>query len=158
MFPLTATLIVPQFQPTPIVRRRLGEMLIARELIRPADLANALTLQAQNSGLLGLNLVRLGAVSEAQLLEVLSDQLGLGVLAPEDGPTPDQIAALLEELRSPLSWWTQRDAVAWRDPSPEGGGRILCAAVQPMDPMLAERLAQGVDAPVVFLLAQRALI
>ncbi|WP_298158103.1 GspE/PulE family protein [Brevundimonas sp.] len=156
--PLTAALIVPHFPTIKPARRRLGEELMARDLIRPGDLANALTLQAQNGGLLGMNLVRLGAVSEAQLLEVLSDQLGLGVLAPEDGPSPDQIAALLDELRSPLSWWTNREAVAWRDPAPEGGGRILCAAVQPLDPMLAERLAQGVTDPVVFLLAQRALI
>ncbi len=144
----------------------MGEELIAREMIRPADLANGLTLQAQNGGLLGLNLVRLGAVSEAQLLDVLSDLLGLGVLAPEDGPAPEQVAAFLAEVRSPLSWWADREAVAWRAASPEaahpetdaGPGPILCAAVQPLDPLLAERIGQVTEEPVTFLLAQRSLI
>lgn len=144
-------------------RQRLGEVLLARGLIRPADLTNALTLQSQNGGLLGLNLVRLGAISEVQLLDVLSGELGLGVLAPEDGPTPEQAAAFLTEIRSPLSWWAEREAVAWRaapaEDAPEGSlGPIVCAAVQPLDPMLEERLAQAVAEPVTYLLAQRALI
>lgn len=139
-------------------RARLGELLVERGLIRPADLANALSLQAQNGGLIGLNLVRLGALSEAQLLEVLSEQLDMAVLAPEDGPSPDQVAAFLGEIRSPLSWWAEREAVAWRDPAEEAGGRILCAAVQPLDPLLGERIAQSTTDPVEFLLAQRSLI
>ncbi|MFC5343994.1 GspE/PulE family protein [Brevundimonas staleyi] len=143
--------------------RRLGEILVDRGMVRPADVANALTLQAQNGGLFGLNLVRLGALSEAQLLEVLSEQLGLAILAPEDSPMPDQVSALLAEIRSPLSWWAEREAVAWREAAPEDApdaapGRILCAAVQPLDPLLAERLGQSLNEPVTFLLAQRALI
>ncbi len=143
--------------------RRLGDILLDRALIRPGDLANALTLQAQNGGLLGLNLVRLGALSETQLLEVLSEQLALDVLLPEDGPTPADITAFLAEIRAPLSWWAEREAVAWRaTPSadaPEGApGRILCAAVQPLDPLLAARIGQATPEPVTFLLAQRSLI
>lgn len=138
-------------------RRRLGEILVERGLVRPADIANALSLQAQNGGLIGLNLVRLGALSEAQLLDVLSEQLGLPILLPEDGPAPDRISAFLDEIRSPLGWWAEREAVAWRE-GEEGAARILCAAVQPMDPALAERIAQATAEPVVFLLAQRSLI
>ena len=138
-------------------RTRLGEVLVERGLVRPADIANALSLQGQNGGLIGLNLVRLGALSEAQLLEVLSEQLGLAVLLPEDGPAPERISTFLEEIRSPLGWWAEREAVAWRDG--EGAdSRILCAAVQPMDPALAERISQATAEPVVFLLAQRSLI
>lgn len=134
-----------------------------RELIRPSDLANALTLQSQNGGLLGMNLVRLGAISEAALLDVLSGLLGLAVLSPEDGPTPEQAAQFFAELRSPLSWWAEREAVAWRLPPaddlpPGTPGPIFCAAVQPLDPLLAERIGQVLDEPVTFLLAQRALI
>lgn len=152
--------VVIRFAPQ---RRKLGEALVYRGLIRPADIANALTLQAQNGGLFGLNLVRLGAVSEAQLLDVLSEELGLAILAPEDGPTPEQAAAFLAEIRSPLSWWAEREAVAWRTlppaDAPDGTrGAIYCAAVQPLDPLLTERLAQATLEPVTFLLAQRALI
>ncbi|MBB5745323.1 GspE/PulE family protein [Brevundimonas variabilis] len=137
-------------------------------MIRPADLEHGLALQASNGGLLGLNLVRLGAVSEAQLLEVLSEQLGLDILAPEDGPTPGQILAFLTEVGAPRSWWAAREAVAWRvaasdlDPTaevdPHAVGRIVCAAVQPLDPLLAQRIAQATREPVQFLLAQRSLI
>lgn len=148
--------MIPRFPPAG-ERGRLGEVLIARGLIRPTDLDHGLTLQAQNGGLLGLNLVRLGAISETQLLEVLSDQLGLGILLPEDGPTPDQISGFLTEIRSPLSWWAEREAVAWRDGEGEAA-RILCAAVQPLDPLLSERISQAADEPIEFLLAQRSLI
>ena len=149
-----------RFAPIP---RRLGEILLERGLVRPADIANGLTLQAQNGGLLGLNLVRLGAISEVQLLDILSEQLGLAVLAPEDGPAPDQIAAFLSEIHSPLSWWAEREAIAWRGAppdgaDPEGPGPILCAAVQPLDPLLAERLGQATPETPTFFLAQRALI
>lgn len=145
------------------VRRRLGEVLVERGVVRPSDVANALTLQSQNGGLLGLNLVRLGALSETQLLDTLSEELGLLVLAPEDSPLPEQVSALLAEIRSPLSWWAEREAVAWREgktsDTPDGRpGRILCAAVQPLDPLLAERLNQSLEEPVTFLLAQRAVI
>ena len=148
-----------RFPAPPAPRRRLGEELIARGMIREADLANALALQRQNGGLLGLNLVRLGAVSEAQLLEVLSEQLDLPILLPEDGPRPDQVAAFLAEIRSPLNWWAEHEAVAWREDGTEAGpGRILCAAVQPLQPSLSERIGQGAADPVVFMLAQRSLI
>lgn len=142
-------------------RVRLGELLIQRGLIWQADVANALSLQAQNGGLLGLNLVRLGALSEAQLLDVLSDQLGLPVLAPDAGPAPERISAFLDEIGSPLAWWAEREAVAWRDAAAEQEGgepRILCAGVQPLDPALAERIAQSTAEPVAFFLAQRSLI
>ena len=151
--------IAIRFPPPPALRRRLGEELMARGMIREADLSNALTLQRQTGGLLGLNLVRLGAVSEAQLLEVLSEQLDLPILAPEDGPSPDQVAAFLAEIRSPLNWWAENEAVAWREEGAEGGGgRIVCAAVQPLEPSLGERIAQASADPVVFMLAQRSLI
>ncbi|MNH87467.1 Type II secretion system protein E [compost metagenome] len=140
-----------------LARPRLGEVLVERGLIRPADVANALSLQAQNGGPIGLNLVRLGALSEAQLLDVLSEQLDLPILAPEAGPAPERISAFLDEIGSPLAWWADREAVAWRDDD-EGASRILCAAVQPLDPALAERISQATSEPVAFFLAPRALI
>lgn len=152
------------FMPTSApVRRRIGQELVHRGLIRESDIGHALTLQKQNGGLLGMNLVRLGAVSETQLLEVLSEQIGLGILAPEDGPSPDQIAAFLADIRSPLAWWAEREAVAWRQAATDENGtvvadRVYCASVHPLHPQLAERINQGTRDPVTFLLAQRSLI
>ncbi|WP_392354408.1 hypothetical protein V8F63_02550 [Brevundimonas sp. LF-1] len=87
--------------PLRAARPRLGDLLVERGLVRPADVANALSLQAQNGGLLGLNLVRLGALSEAQLLDVLSEQLNLPVLAPEHGPAPERVRAFMDQIGSP---------------------------------------------------------
>jgi general secretion pathway protein E len=102
------------------------------------------------------------------LLEVLAELLGLGVLLPEEAPSPDRIAAFLAEIGSPLSWWSGREAIAWRPepaaPSdddlaiPEAPVGIVCAAVQPLDPLLAERISQSTSDPVTFLLAPRSLI
>lgn len=138
-------------------RRRLGELLLDRGLVTAADVQNALSLQAQNGGLIGLNLVRLGALSEADLLQVLSEQLGLAVLTPEDAPAPDRIAAFLAQIGSPVSWWAEREAVAWRA-GDAADAPILCAAVQPLDTLLAERIGQAAPDPVTFLLAPRSVI
>ncbi|MGQ2989714.1 MAG: GspE/PulE family protein [Brevundimonas sp.] len=150
-----ADTIDTRFPAPPAPRQRLGELLVARGLVRPGDIDNALTLQAQNGGLLGLNLVRLGALSEVQLLEVVSEQLSLPVLAPEDGPRPEQVAAFLTEIRSPLSWWADAGAVAWRADETDA---IQCAGVQPSDPQLAERIGQATGEPITWFLAPRALI
>ncbi len=148
-------LVVTEF--ASIRKARLGEMLVARGLVGPGDVRNALDLQAENGGLLGLNLVRLGAISEDQVLSVLAEQLDLQVLKPDEAPRPEDIAALLAEIRSPLAWWTEREAVAWRRGGAEDGA-LMCAAVQPLDPLLAERLGQSTDEPITFLLAPRAQI
>jgi general secretion pathway protein E len=147
------------------VRARLGELLIARGLVRASDVQNALAIQASNGEPIGLNLVRLGALSEVQLLEVLSEQLGLPVLHAAEGPSPDDILTFLSEIGSPLDWWATRNAVAWRESgpaAPEGTapvpGRILCAALQPLDSGLTERIAQATGDPVEMLLAPRALL
>ncbi len=146
-------------------RARLGELLVARGLVRASDVQNALAIQATNNEPIGLNLVRLGALSEAQLLEVLSEQLGLPILTSEDGPSPDHILAFLSEIGSPLDWWAARHAVAWRETAPVGPegeapppGRILCAALQPLDLALTERIAQSTGDPVSTLLAPRSLL
>jgi general secretion pathway protein E len=64
-------------------RMRLGEYLIAEGLIRPADLSNALNVQSSVGGLLGLVLVRLGSISESDLLLSLSRQMGFSVQVRE---------------------------------------------------------------------------
>ena len=145
--------------PGPVQGARLGEILVARGLVGPADVSAALSLQAQNGALLGLNLVRLGALSEGQLLEVLSQQLGLPVLAPDHAPSPDLVSGFLSEIGAPLAWWAEREAIAWREPDGSGAqGRVCCAAVQPLNPALAERIGQSTPDPVSFYLAPRALV
>lgn len=169
------------------MRQRIGERLVERGLISERDLANGLGLQADVGGLLGLILVRLGALSEAQLLEALSEQLDIPVLLPEETPPLEIIADFIEESRSPLSWWAGRQAVIWRVPAPtldEGepsdpdapspidetsvesdtgsdvplAGAVVCAAVHPLDPALQQRLTQRFPEGVELRLAPRAVI
>ena len=137
--------------------RKLGELLRAKGLISEREVAEALALQADVGGLLGQILIRFGALSETDLLIVLSEQLDLAVLTPEEAPTPEQVSGFLAEIRSPLAWWSERQAVAWRG-GEASEGPVFCAAVNPLDAALNDRLAQAVDRPVQFRLAPLALV
>jgi general secretion pathway protein E len=134
-------------------RRRIGDLLVARGLISERDRAAALTLQQEIGGLLGQLLTRIGALSEGDLLRTLAEQLDIPVLRGEERPAAAEIAALFAEIRAPSAWWIDRGAVAWRT-----DGTVICAAVQPLDPALRERLAQAIDGPVAYRLAARAEI
>jgi general secretion pathway protein E len=136
-------------------RRRIGDLLVSRGLVTERDRAAALTLQQEMGGLLGQLLTRIGAVSEGDLLRALSEQLGIPVLRADERPSASEIAALFAELRAPTAWWIDRGAVAWRIGGALGGA-VVCAATQPLDPALRERLSQGVDQEVAYRLASRA--
>jgi general secretion pathway protein E len=159
---------------------RLGELLLAKNLIRAADLETALSIQSSVGGLLGLILIRVGAVSENDLLNVLSEQLGLPIQTKEEMPSPAQLGDFLEETRTTHAWWVERQAVAWRgggrarpvedrlaafesDAEPEvatddGPVTLICAAVHPLDPTLRGLMEQHADVPIAWRLCSRALI
>ena len=64
---------------------RLGEILIERKLIQPDDLERALELQKERGDKIGRVLVDLGFVAMRDVVQALSDQLGVP-LAKLDGP------------------------------------------------------------------------
>src|SRR5580658_7374664 len=128
--------------------QRLGELLRDQGLVSDRELADALALQSLAGGLLGQLLIRTGALSEVDLLSVLSAELRLPVLAAGEAPTAAQVAGFLAEIRSPLAWWAQRQAIAWRA-GEAADAPILCAAVNPLDGALRDRLAHA-DAPVEY--------
>ena len=68
--------------------RLLGELLVERGIVSAADVHKALAFQDQYGGRIGSILVRLGALSEKSLLPVLSDQLGVPLLAGSEWPEP----------------------------------------------------------------------
>ena len=78
--------------------RLLGELLLDAGLVGAADLERGLALQQKIGGRIGSVLMRIGAVSEDNLLQVLSRQLGLPVLGA-DVPAPDLHAGTLQERR-----------------------------------------------------------
>ncbi len=116
--------------------RRLGEMLQERGLVSGADVERALGLQGRLGGRLGAVLVRLGALSEDNLVEVLADQLGLPV-AGRDLPWPDSAQVLdgASALGVRLDWLLDRQLMAW----PVDAG-VACASRDPLAPALAEAL------------------
>ncbi|MGN6113642.1 MAG: GspE/PulE family protein [Luteimonas sp.] len=121
---------------------RLGDLLLEREFVRQADLDRALDLQAALGGRLGQLLVRLGALSEDQLLEALSSQLGLpvlgaGAVAPADPagwglPQPSDLSP---------EWMLDQQVLLW----PEDD-TLYYASRDPLAPELEEALAYAAPA------------
>jgi len=114
----------------------LGQMLIARDLIGVADLERALELQAGMGGRIGNLLVRIGALSEEQLLAVLSDQLGFP-LAGRDVALPELDAWVIPgDEPVPVDWMQDRGVLLWQDPE----GETICASRDPLEPSLREAI------------------
>ncbi|HXQ16441.1 MAG TPA: GspE/PulE family protein [Caulobacteraceae bacterium] len=135
----------------------MGELLVARGLVSERELADALAMQALTGGLLGQLLIRIGAISEIELNKLLSEQLGLKVLDNEETPTAAQVGKFLGEIRSPIPWWVQHQAAAWRA-GEALDSPVMVAAVNPLDPALGDRLAQLGEGPVQLRLATRAAV
>jgi general secretion pathway protein E len=115
----------------------LGELLVDGELVSRADLERALGLQARIGGRLGNVMMRIGALSEDNLLQSLARQLGLPVLGT-DLPLPDEEAvreaAGLSALG--LDWLVDQHALVWKG----DGDTLYCAARDPLLPALREAL------------------
>ncbi|KAF1699359.1 type II secretion system protein [Pseudoxanthomonas jiangsuensis] len=116
----------------------LGELLLERGAIRPADLERALELQRGVGGRIGSLLIRIGALSEDQLIDALSVQLGLPV-AGRDLPLPTGLAEwrLPTGTEVPLDWMQDREILLWEDED----GQAWCASRDPLDAALQEALA-----------------
>ncbi len=82
--------------PAPAERRaRLGDLLVARGLITPAQAEEALQLQQREGRRMGRILVERQWVEEHQLLAVLGEQLGLPVVRLRAGLYDPEVVALL---------------------------------------------------------------
>ncbi len=118
--------------------RLLGQMLIARGLVSAIDLERGLAFQTRFGGRLGGILVRIGALSESDLLAVLSEQLGFPILAGGDLPSdPALILETIERSGHPPEWWLDQEAIIWEEPEQ---GRVNCVARDPLLPALAETI------------------
>ena len=114
---------------------RLGELLLQRQCIKPAELDQALAYQAAQGGRLGGILVRLGALSEEVLYELLSVQLGQPVL-DASAIADEQIDAGLQRWSLSRDWWQRQQALPWVDE--QGAGHV--AATDPWDASLRETI------------------
>jgi general secretion pathway protein E len=100
--------------------------------------------------------VRLGALSEDDLLSALSTQLGLKVQSAADMPSLAQTEAFMAETGVQHAWWVERQAVAWKLEGPSGA--LVCAAVDPLDPAVRGLVEQFAEGLVEWRLASRAVI
>jgi len=114
---------------------RIGELLVTGGFIDESDLEKALAFQSEYGGRLGSILVRMGALSEADLLGVLSQQLDLPVLDPDEMPrTPQPIQVAVDLSKLAPAWWADQEVVPWETAE----GTIHVVARDPMLDSLVE--------------------
>src|SRR5712692_110702 len=104
-----AALVIPA---PPAGSAPLGEMLLARGLLSAVDLERGLAFQERFGGRLGAVLVRIGALPESELLLVLSEQLGLPIIAATELPSdPGAVLATTRRSGYPAEWWIDQGAI-----------------------------------------------
>lgn len=111
---------------------RLGEMLIEAGFVNSQEVERAMEFQSRLGGKLGAVLIRLGALSEDNLLNTLSKQLDIPVIT--DIPidiTP--LLNLIEESGIEQDWWLDQEVVAW-----EADDSIHCLARDPLSDTINE--------------------
>src|ERR1700744_2509083 len=110
-------------------RRPLGRLLLDDGIIEQAELDRALAFQRSYGGRLGGILLRFGALSEDRLLTVLSRQLGIAIIAPDQIPLDSAtFMAAMDKSDYPPEWWIDQEALPWFDDS----GALHCAARDPL--------------------------
>ncbi|MBW8311619.1 MAG: Flp pilus assembly complex ATPase component TadA [Rhizobium sp.] len=123
--------------------RRLGDLLVERQLATRADIGKALAFQQQFGGRIGSILVRLGALSEESLLPVLSEQLEMPLLEGPEWPTDAAAMHRVAEASGLVAdWWVDNGVAGWETES----GQWLVAARDPLEPSLNEILARRLPA------------
>jgi len=116
-------------------RRPIGQLLLSAGLIGREDLEKALAFQESYGGRLGSILVRMGAVGEDPLLQLLSRQLELPVLEKEEIPTDIRaFLAVMEGSSLSSDWWLDQETLPWET----GDGRLHLMARDPLKPSLQE--------------------
>ena len=122
----------------PLIRKPLGEILVQRGLVNPAQLERALAVQRDRGGMLGRVLVDLGLISDYHLAEIVAEQSGFDYLELSeiiiDGEVVEMVPGEMARRYNVLP-------IDIRD------GRLVVAMSDPMDvPALDElRIATGLE-------------
>src|SRR5690554_771502 len=117
-----------------LMTQKLGQMLVSRGRLGARDLERALVAQQEMGDLLGRVLVRLGLISEADLVEVLAEQLDVPRVVAADMPeTPLMVEGvsttfLSEHRIVPLQQTDEQLTVAMATPQDEFCRRGLALA------------------------------
>jgi len=117
----------------------IGQILKEKGLISDEDLDKALSFQQQFGGRLGAILVRIGAISEKDVLACLSVQLGFEIIDKEDLPSsPEIYLNCLESTNIDTNWWLENDTLLWKDKN----SIINCISRDPVNSSLRESVSQ----------------
>ncbi|MDY7539947.1 ATPase, T2SS/T4P/T4SS family [Undibacterium sp. RTI2.1] len=118
----------------------IGTLLVAKNLVTEQDVDRALQLQTQLGAKLGQILIRIGAISEDNLLPVLAQQLDMPLLDEILLPTTATVvedAAHLGQLS--IDWLLEQETVIWENAE----GVIECASPHPLNSFARETLANA---------------
>ena len=132
---------------------RLGDLLIAHQLIQPEQLAAALLRQTTSGQVLGQVLVEQGVLSESDMLTALAQQLGLEkVDLGRVSPDPEAVALVAERVaRSykvvPLRVEGQMVEVVTSDPKSDLAAALTAAIGRPIRLLVAPgaQVQQAID-------------
>jgi general secretion pathway protein E len=116
----------------------LGALLVESGYVSPSDIEKALAIQRQLRGRFGAILVRIGAISEDNLLPVLARQLNLRLLSSSDLPSsPEPTTQAIGRSGLSAAWFEDHRALVWEAED----GSIHCASRNPIDSNLQETLS-----------------
>lgn len=109
----------------------IGQRLLAVDAISESDLRKALEVQESVGGLLGLILIRVGALSEEMLLQTLSEQSGQRIVG-QDVHLPDFHDLFMEMDESDIvfDWYLDHSLIHWCDPESSDDKLICCCKHQ----------------------------
>lgn len=114
----------------------LGQRLLAAGRISEDDIEKACHLQESVGGRFGSALIRQGAISEDNLLEALSAQLGLPILDQAEIPDATDIYRDMAGSAESFDWFLSQEVVIWKT----GEGQLNCLARDILDPAVSETL------------------
>ena len=124
-----------------MLEQPIGQLLIDRGLVEQRDVSQALAMQEEVGGLVGHALLRLGALTEEQLLGVLSDQLSIEIVDPLVLPIePDAFSNAAETLGLAPRWFSSRRCAAWIEERGDGARVINILAADPLNLEMRETL------------------
>ncbi|MBU2605855.1 MAG: Flp pilus assembly complex ATPase component TadA [Alphaproteobacteria bacterium] len=126
-----------------MIEKRIGELLVARGLVTTGDVDQAIAAQFEIGGYLGETLIKIGALSEDDLVVVLADQMGVDLLRQEEIPdATHQISDAARMLALTPRWLNAQSAVLW---TATGDARTLfVASLHPLQPELRETLEAAI--------------
>jgi general secretion pathway protein E len=123
--------------------RPLGSLLVEAGAISADDLTRALAFQDSYGGRIGAVLLRLGAVAEDRLLDALSQQLGLPIIAQNALPNdPEIYFEAMKAAGFTPDWWIDQDALIFAQGTDSESDSALClVARDPLAPAIQEILS-----------------